>query len=348
MFKLAINSARGPGVSTRWAALFICAIPGLLIFLPLAMTVYAQTTANAVQASIEPPGSMAPPSSEPVKIVQMNDDMPMYQPDSIVITAGQTVEWHNNGQVSHSVVDDATRAAKPDDALIPSGVSPFNSGSIMPGHTFKHTFTVPGRYRYFCMSHELDGMVGQVIVRPAEPGEPPIAQAKSEPSKNLERGRTGQSQISAASLEKLLKPSTAIAESGTGTVKIIQMNDDTPEYDPGSIVIKAGQTVEWHNNGQVSHSVVDDAARAANPGDALIPSGVETFNSGNVMPGGTYEHTFKVPGRYRYFCMSHELDGMVGEITVLPAPPGTEPLISQAKSQPWKNDRGTGSAVPDP
>ena len=187
MFKLAINSARGPGVSTRWAAL-ICAIPALLILPMLATAAYPQATADAVQASVASPGAMSAPGPAPVKIIQMNDDMPMYQPNTIVITAGQTVEWHNNGQVSHSVVDDAKRAAKPEDALLPTGVDKFNSGNVMPGGAYRHTFTVPGRYRYFCMSHEVDDMVGEITVRPPPPGEEPlISQANSQPWKSLER-----------------------------------------------------------------------------------------------------------------------------------------------------------------
>jgi plastocyanin len=106
----------------------------------------------------------------PVKIIQMNDYMPMYRPDRTVITAGQTVEWRNDGQVSHSVVDNAREAAKPDDSLLPRGVHSFSSGNIMPGNTYRRTFTRPGRYRYFCASYELDGMVGEIIVksRPAD------------------------------------------------------------------------------------------------------------------------------------------------------------------------------------
>ncbi|HUN59114.1 MAG TPA: plastocyanin/azurin family copper-binding protein [Candidatus Binataceae bacterium] len=349
MFTLAINSARGPGVSTRWAAHLICAIPALLILLPLAKTASAQATAEGRQASIASPGSMSSPDAEPAKIVQMNDEDPEYQPSSIVITAGQTVEWHNNGQVSHSVVDDAKRAANPGDALIPAGVPTFNSGNVMPGASFKHTFTVPGRYRYFCMSHELDGMVGQVIVLPAGPGGSLIAEAKPQPPRTPEPDSATQAQIAAISVQTLLKPPNAITQPASGSVKVIQMNDDMPMYQPDSIVITAGQTVEWHNNGQVSHSVVDDAKRAARPDDSLIPSGVDSFSSGGIMPGGTYRHTFTVPGRYRYFCASHELDNMVGEITVRPASPDAEPLISQAKSQPWKNlERSSDPPVSDP
>lgn len=108
-----------------------------------------------------------------VKIIQMNDQMPMYQPSHLVITSGQMVQWRNNGQVSHSVVDDARQAAKPEDSLLPRGTHPFSSGNIMPGSTFQHIFTQSGRYRYFCASHELDGMIGEIIVKP--PSKDPVS-----------------------------------------------------------------------------------------------------------------------------------------------------------------------------
>jgi plastocyanin len=350
VFTLAINSAWGPGVSTRWAGHFICAIRTLLILLTLATAAYPQAPPDYIQASISPPASIASPVPQPAKIVEMNDEDPEYEPSSIVITAGQTVEWHNNGQVSHSVVDDAKRAAKPDDALIPTGVPAFNSGNVMPGGIYKHTFTMPGHYRYFCMSHELDGMVGEVIVRPAEPGEEiEISQAKSERSTS-ERGKHEMSlQELANAAQSIISSPPQMDKRGSGSMRIVQMNDGEPTYQPSSIVIRAGQTVEWQNNGHVSHSVTDDARRAAKPDDALMPRGVESFNSGNIMPGGTYKHTFTVPGRYRYFCMSHEIDEMVGEITVLPGPPGTERLISQVRSEPRTNlEHGSDPLVRDP
>lgn len=63
-----------------------------------------------------------------VKIIQMNDQMPMYQPSHLVITSGQMVQWHNNGQVSHSLVDDARQAAKPEDSLLPRVLTPSAPG----------------------------------------------------------------------------------------------------------------------------------------------------------------------------------------------------------------------------
>jgi plastocyanin len=228
----------------------------------------------------------------------MNDDDPMYQPSTIQIAAGETVEWENDGQVSHSVTDDPARANKPGDALLPQGVKPFNSGNVMPGGRFRHTFTLPGRYRYFCLTHEGDKMVGEVIV-----------QSQSSPAPRR-IARTANPAIPAVPIS---------APMSTAPVQIVRMNDDDPMYQPSNIQITAGQTVEWENDGQVSHSVTDDPARADKPGDALLPQGVKPFNSGNVMPGGRFRHTFTLPGRYRYFCLTHEGDKMIGEIMVAPA-----------------------------
>lgn len=160
MPKLARNSVGGLGVGakSRGFRLF-AAIFGMTLFLP------AFAGANP---SGENSDATAPPISAdivgPDATIKMSDDTPMYQPEIVRIRAGQTVEWKNAGAVSHSVTDDSTRATKPDDALVPKNARPFNSGNVMPGGTFRHTFTVPGRYRYFCLSHEVDKMVGEVIV----------------------------------------------------------------------------------------------------------------------------------------------------------------------------------------
>ena len=129
-------------------------------------------------------------------------------------------------------------------------------------------------------------------------------------------------------------PSTAAKPSDLAApVAIVKMNDDDPMYRPDSIIILAGQTVEWRNGGAVSHSVTDDPARADNPDDAARPAGTPPFNSGSIMPGGSYRHTFDTPGKYRYFCLSHEIDHMIGEITVRPEPPSQGP---NDHSQPWR------------
>ena len=68
-----------------------------------------------------------------------------------------------------------------------------------------------------------------------------------------------------------------------------------------SVTIKAGQAVEWTNDGSVQHTVTDTSGRA--------------FNSNNINPGQTYVQTFNTPGTYHYICSIHP-DKMSGTIVV--------------------------------
>jgi plastocyanin len=272
-----------------------------LLLIPLSA---AAKTIDEVAATgpTVPSSSSQSTGAAPVWIVKMSDDEPMYQPATVHVRVGQTVEWQNDGQVSHSVTDDPSRANKPVDALLPAGVKPFNSGNVMPGGRYRYTFTQPGRYRYFCLTHEMDQMIGEVIVEP-QSGPPSPRIVRSE--------RPAATRFSA--------PLGVPPVAGPAGVRIVRMNDDDPMYRPSSIQISAGDSVEWQNDGQVSHSVTDDRERAQKPEDALLPLGATPFNSGNIMPGGKFRFAFRTPGRYRYFCLTHEGDRMVGEVIVTPS-----------------------------
>jgi plastocyanin len=47
---------------------------------------------------------------------------------------------------------------------MPAGTEPFNSGPVEAGKQYSHTFTAPGIYKYFCVPHGADGMVGTIVV----------------------------------------------------------------------------------------------------------------------------------------------------------------------------------------
>jgi plastocyanin len=167
---LAINSDGGPGVGARMVLLAVAVLSPILIAPPSARANPLGDSAANQSASVEPQPHLTPPQvSGPAVIVKMQDDAPMYSPDTVEITAGQTVEWRNFSDVSHSVVDDPSKADHPGDVALPQGVKPFSSGNVMPGGKYRHTFTKPGDYRYFCWSHEADDMVGEVIVKPLPP-----------------------------------------------------------------------------------------------------------------------------------------------------------------------------------
>jgi len=87
-----------------------------------------------------------------------------FEPYEVTIKAGQTVRWSNVSFVSHTVTADFDLAADKSHVLLPDGAKPFNSDLIDPDQGWTKTFTVPGRYRYYCIPHEATGMVGEVVV----------------------------------------------------------------------------------------------------------------------------------------------------------------------------------------
>lgn len=103
-------------------------------------------------------------AEEPAATVAMTDAM-RYDPPSITINAGETVLWRNTSGLVHTVTAEPEAARDPSHVQLPEGAEPFGSGMIQSGDTFTHTFTVPGEYTYFCVPHEMLGMVGTVTVQ---------------------------------------------------------------------------------------------------------------------------------------------------------------------------------------
>ncbi len=87
-------------------------------------------------------------------------------------------------------------------------------------------------------------------------------------------------------------------------------------YVPARVTITAGQSVVWMNTSSMIHTVTADPSLAKDPSHVQLPAGARPFNSGDIVPGGTFRHTFDVPGTYVYFCIPHETLGMIGRITV--------------------------------
>ncbi|HEX6992715.1 MAG TPA: PQQ-dependent sugar dehydrogenase [Gammaproteobacteria bacterium] len=106
----------------------------------------------------------------PASVVEMTSAF-RFAPETVEIPLGGTVEWRNVSNVVHTVTADPALAADPTFVSLPAGASTFDSGAIGPGGVFTQTFTVPGRYDYFCVPHQGFGMRGTVIV--VEPGGAP-------------------------------------------------------------------------------------------------------------------------------------------------------------------------------
>ena len=70
-------------------------------------------------------------------------------------------------------------------------------------------------------------------------------------------------------------------------------------FKPATLNIPAGTTVIWYNNDSVIHTVT---ARD------------NSFDSGSLLEGDTFSHTFEEKGIFEYYCIPHPY--MTGEVTV--------------------------------
>jgi plastocyanin len=142
------------------------------ILLVLGATTRLVTAATVALAAIiiisgyaGPPASSAlssPPGYPPVDMLSDR-----FSPASITITSGEMITW---------IGVKGSHTATSYDGL-------WDSGRVKSGGTYSFTFTQPGVYRYLCVYHEDDGMVGEVIVTapPSPPQEPPPTPPPSDP-----------------------------------------------------------------------------------------------------------------------------------------------------------------------
>lgn len=119
----------------------------------------------------KPPLAAAASSStaaqaKPAVVVDMTGSLLVFEPAVIEIKAGQTVVWKNSSREVHTVTADPSQATNPQDVELPEGAQRFDSGFLNPTHNYEHTFRTPGTYRYVCTLHEVQRMIGQIIVKP--------------------------------------------------------------------------------------------------------------------------------------------------------------------------------------
>jgi plastocyanin len=112
-------------------------------------------------------------------------------------------------------------------------------------------------------------------------------------------------------------PSTAAGGATTGGAQGITVDmTDANVFQPNSLTVPKGATVTWNNTGSAVHTVTDDPSKAINRSNAQLPEGVQPWDSGNVNGRQSYSYTFTTAGTYKYFCIPHEVLGMVGTVTV--------------------------------
>lgn len=91
-----------------------------------------------------------PPSDQnAVSIINLT-----FNPANRTVSAGTTITWTNNDNVSHTVTSGTPQNPTP---------NLFDSGSIPPGGTFQHTFSQAGTFAYYCTIHP--NMTAQITVQ---------------------------------------------------------------------------------------------------------------------------------------------------------------------------------------
>jgi plastocyanin len=77
-----------------------------------------------------------------------------WNPDPLEVAAGTEVEWHNGGRNDHNLVP------------VDGGDWGVDAEAFATGDVYRHRFTEPGTYAYYCSLHgtTTKGMVGTIVV----------------------------------------------------------------------------------------------------------------------------------------------------------------------------------------
>jgi plastocyanin len=133
---------------------------------PAVAPVAPTATQAAAAAPVAPTATQAAAAAAPAAtapVVKMTDQY-KFDPATLTIPKGTTVEWQVAGTQPHTVTDDPSKAMDKSHTVLPAGADPWDSGMLNPGQSFKHTFTVAGEYSYICIPHEAMGMIGKITV----------------------------------------------------------------------------------------------------------------------------------------------------------------------------------------
>ena len=122
----------------------------LWVIIPFLAILTIIFVANSINAFSETQVTISVFASSPNCI----DTDTCYYPSELTILVGSSVTWLNDSGVIHTVTSGNLLEG-------PDGI--FDSGIIMSGDTFSHTFSEAGHYQYYCTIHPW--MTGTVIVR---------------------------------------------------------------------------------------------------------------------------------------------------------------------------------------
>ena len=121
----------------------------------LVATVAAAAMGTGCSGKSSPTESRTSPPAGPAGMVAVQVGDNFFNPQSVQVRAGDTVQWTLTGQMTNHTVTDNGGA--------------FNSGFLTrPGMTFTHTFSASDAgktFDYECVTHAALGMTGRIVVQ---------------------------------------------------------------------------------------------------------------------------------------------------------------------------------------
>lgn len=123
---------------------------------------------------------------------------------------------------------------------------------------------------------------------------------------------------------------TESSDGGSGSewaeTSTVEMTDELA-YEPKKIQVESGTTVTFENVGSIGHTVTAYEDKIPDGADYFASGGFDSLQAakdgysngqeGNIPKGESYEVTLETTGTYEYYCIPHEMNGMVGTIKMV-------------------------------
>ncbi|MHB8469135.1 MAG: cupredoxin domain-containing protein [Gaiellaceae bacterium] len=271
--------------------------------------------------------------------LQAND----YLPRELWIDAGDSVVWRVSTGEPHTITFLAKGQQRPvfnpANPLVSDRVggssyagSGYRNSGVIPAAaiggpknastTYRLTFSRPGDYRYYCLVH--GEMAGLVHVLPAGTSLPFSQAQYRQQSARQAQTLIGRGMMLERVALQVAASGGRLVVAGTGDARLAD-----EAFFPAQLTIHAGQSVTFLNLDPEAPHTITFGAEPKQPGATVQPYGNPNayaggpLNSGyfGVKPpwaGPSWTVTFTNPGSYAYHCALHDVNGMKGQIVVLP------------------------------
>lgn len=87
-------------------------------------------------------------------------------------------------------------------------------------------------------------------------------------------------------------PTDPQSESAAPKVVTVEIRDF--KFEPATVTVHEGDTVEWKNDDSVPHTATED-----------VPDKKPAFDSGNIQTGASWRYVAQKKGTYNYICTIH-------------------------------------------